>query len=270
MDYEEHSDFIKKILRYAGSYHEKRFDKTDEVKKEYKSNGDIVTEIDKLTDQILREKLSERFPSHAIISEEHNPNKSIQKSNEYTWIIDPIDGSRNFARGLQDFVIGLALFGPENVEASFIYNPIKEDMYTAQRNNGAKLNGNEITVSERKKIDKFLISMNWSTKTETPYDLYDLSDAMIDLYKNTKSVLRTGSALSSTARTARGSFDSSIISGLEIWDKAPGILLVEEAGGKVTDLQNNNKTHKEIINKTLVFSNGNNHEEILKLVQDSI
>ncbi|MFL2886680.1 MAG: inositol monophosphatase family protein [Candidatus Pelagibacter sp.] len=184
-----------------------------------KGPRDFVTKTDKRVEKILIEELSKAKKNYSFITEESG---IINKSDEDNcWIIDPIDGTTNFLHGIPHFAISVALKFKNEIKSGIIFDPIKNEMFYAERNNGSFFNNQRIRVSKKINLDECLFATNH------------------DGTKNSLLNLRyTGSAALDLAYVGCGRFDGYFHNNINIWDVAAGILIVEEAGGKVNDINN--------------------------------
>lgn len=228
----------------------------------YKSDGDIVTETDCESESVIISKINDHFPEHEIISEEKNPDEVLPSDS--VWIVDPIDGTVNFQHGFSQFCIGIALLDQKGVKTSVIHNPISDDMYTAVRGLGAQLNGEPIEVSQNARMDRSLVAASWSNKEYTPEQIFG---KLRKIHTSSHGIRKTGSAVLSTALTAAGAFDAYCSISLGKWDVAAGLLLVEEAGGKVTNLSGDDE-HRKIIDDSIIATNGHVHDQLCELLRD--
>jgi myo-inositol-1(or 4)-monophosphatase len=227
----------------------------------YKKNDEIVTHADYESESIIKSEINEVFPEHKIVSEESGP-KKIPNS-DYVWIVDPIDGTVNFQHGYPQFSIAIALLDTEGVRVSVIHNPISREMFTAVRNNGAKLNDEPISVSDRTQWCESLIAASWSDREYTEKEIFD---KLREIHTSTHGFRKTGSAVLSMALTAAGVFDGYCSISLSEWDVAAGLLLIEEAGGKVTNLAVEDK-HRKIIDDSIIATNGHIHERFRETLE---
>ncbi len=177
---------------------------------------DFVTNSDLKTEKIIIEELNKGRPDYSIISEENGIKKN--KDNKNTWIIDPIDGTVNFLHGIPHFAISIALKQEDEIISGLIFDPIKDEMFYAEKNNGAYLNNKRIRVSKKNNINECLFATG---KIENKLDL---------TYR------RTGSAALDMAYVASGRFDGYFQKNLNLWDIAAGIIIVKEAGGIVNEI----------------------------------
>ncbi len=198
-----------------------------------KGENDYVTELDKKSEQIIIDTIKKAFPSHNIFSEEsgHEDNNS-----EFTWIIDPIDGTTNFMHGHPQYSISIGIKYQNQVKYGIVFDPNRNDLYKAELGKGAYLNDKRIRVSKVGQIKEALIATGFPT--------YDMSiiDKYLIIFKemliNSAGHRRCGSAALDLAFVAAGCLDGFWEFNLKPWDFAAGFLLVKEAGGLVTDFQN--------------------------------
>src|SRR6056297_1215215 len=220
-----------------------------------KSKHEIVTTADTLAEKIIINKIKKHFPGHQILSEEAG---HIKSNSDYLWVIDPLDGTTNFFMHNPIFAVSIGLFYKNEIKQSVIYYAVLDELYTAEKNKGSFCNNKKIHVSQRNKIENsFLTFCHGSTEK-------DIKRA-IKIYKKLKLKARDhrqlGAAAIELAFVARGITDCIIIPGALRWDVAGGILLVREAGGKVTDFENK-KWHLD--SSDMIASNGKIHSSLLK------
>jgi myo-inositol-1(or 4)-monophosphatase len=220
-----------KAARRAGNLIHRAADNIDHLTVTKKSNADYVSEVDKAAERTIIETILDVYPTHAILAEE----SGSQGESEYLWIIDPLDGTTNFLHGYQQYSVSIALQHNGVLTQAVIYDPTKNDLFTATRGRGAFLNDRRIRVSKRGELADSLIG------TGFPYSKFDHLDAYIlkDMMKKTAGLRRPGSAALDLAYTAAGRYDGFFETGLKPWDIAAGCLLITEAGGLVSDLQGN-------------------------------
>jgi myo-inositol-1(or 4)-monophosphatase len=219
-----------RAAREAGRVITRNFNRVDRLTIADKGRNDFVTEVDRNAEAAILEVLREKYPQHAILAEE----SGAQAGNEYEWVIDPLDGTTNFLHGMPQFAVSIALKVKGRLEIGVVYDPVKEEMFTASRGEGALLNDHKIRVSNRKGLDGALLG------TGIPYRDFRFMDnylgMMKDLIQDTAGVRRPGSAALDFAYVACGRTDGFWELGLSQWDFAAGALLVREAGGLVTDI----------------------------------
>ena len=219
---------IEAVVR-AGKLQMEQFGHVFQIDK--KGTIDLVTDVDVEIEHMFRALISERFPSHAVLGEELGGSSEVSPG--YCWVFDPIDGTTNFAHGLPFFCSSLALeIGGRGVVAA-VYDPTRRELFTAERGQGAYLNGRPIKVSTaRELIDAMLV-------TGFPYDVHQRVDELVGLFAEfvgrARAVRRLGSAALDLCYVAAGRLDGFWESDLKPWDIAGGALIVEEAGGVVTN-----------------------------------
>ena len=196
-----------------------------------KSPNDFVTEIDRAAEQAIIEVLRDAFPGHGILAEESGESGP---ESEFTWIIDPLDGTTNFIHGLPQYAVSIAQTKNGVLEHAVVYDPNTNEMFTASRGAGAFLNDRRIRVSRRTRLNEALIG------TGFPFRRFDHVDAYLAMFKEltqrTAGIRRPGAASLDLAYVAAGRFDGFWEMGLSPWDMAAGALLIQEAGGLVSDL----------------------------------
>ncbi|MEA5000593.1 MAG: inositol monophosphatase family protein [Endomicrobiaceae bacterium] len=245
---------------YAGSeILLKHFNKIKEI--EYKGIVDPVTVADKQSQKAVIEKIQSVFPLHNIIAEEKY--NFLKQDNDYCWIIDPLDGTVNYVHGVPAFCISIGLLYKKQIISGVVYAPALKEMFVAEKDKGSFLNGKKIKVSSVKEMIKAL------PVTGFPYYVREKHESVLNKFKNvmleTQAMRRFGSAAIDLAYVACGRFDFFWEEGLKPWDVAAGILLVEEAGGKVSDYKNKNDF---LYGQTIVASNKLLHSKALKILNE--
>lgn len=205
----------------------------DNLTVERKSHADYVSEVDRAAESIIIQTILDAYPTHAVLAEE----SGTQGESEYLWIIDPLDGTTNFLHGYYQYSVSIAMQHNGVLTHAVIYDPIKNELFTATKGCGAFLNDRRIRVSKCTKLVDGVIA------TGFPYSRLDHLDAYMailrDMIRKTAGLRRPGSAALDLAYTAAGRFDGFFETGLMSWDIAAGCLLISEAGGLVGDLQGN-------------------------------
>jgi myo-inositol-1(or 4)-monophosphatase len=222
-------DVAVKIAREAGAILRGEFDRPKEIS--YKGEVDIVTESDRRSEALIVARLRERFPEHGIVAEEGGTGAAAGA--KFCWHVDPIDGTTNFAHSYPCFAVSIGLAEDGEPVAGVVFNPVSDEMFTAARGEGAYLNGKRIRVSA---IDKLAVSL---VATGFPTHQRKRSANMNYYWEFTlrsHGVRRDGSAALDLCSVACGRFDAYWEFGLKSWDAAAGVLLVQEAGGKVSDM----------------------------------
>lgn len=226
-------------------------------KKEGKHN--LVTEYDLLSEKTIISFINEKFPTHSILCEEKG---SCDKKSEYTWIIDPLDGTVNFAHSIPMFAVSIAVQKNDEIISAVTLNPMVNELFVAEKSKGAFLNGEKLEVTNTKILDDAFLA------TGFPYNLYEnpnkCQDRFLNILKLGLPIRRIGVASLDLAYVAAGRFDIFWETGLGPWDCAAGILLIEEAHGKTTHYDGS----KVMLQKknTIVASNIFLHDEFLNLM----
>lgn len=223
---------VKLWVKEAGQIQRENLGKANLLVATKSSVVDLVTEVDKLTEEYLLKAITGNYPSHRILSEESG--KLEKSESDYLWIIDPLDGTTNYAQGLPIFAISVALKYKEETVLGVIYVPMLDLLFEAVRGQKAYLNGKRITVGNKKDLNQCLLS------TGFPYDRADNSDNNASYFAHfipkTRGLRRLGSAAYDLGNVAAGILDGYWEFNLKPWDVAAGVLIVEEAGGKVVYL----------------------------------
>jgi myo-inositol-1(or 4)-monophosphatase len=219
-----------RAARAAGNVIIRAADRLDSIQVSEKSPRDYVTDIDRLAEREIITIIQKAHPSHGILSEECG---EIYGDNEdYLWIIDPIDGTRNFIHGFPQFAVSIAISIKGKIQHGVIYDPVRQELFTATRGRGAQLNERRIRVSKRVNLDECLLGTGFPHSPEH-MDAYTKSlQAIIPICGD---VRRAGAATLDLAYVACGRLDGFWEMGLKPWDLAAGTLLIKEAGGIVTD-----------------------------------
>jgi myo-inositol-1(or 4)-monophosphatase len=198
-----------------------------------KGTIDLVTEVDLAVERMCRRMLAERFPDHDILAEELPTRSASGGPSRYCWVFDPIDGTINYAHGLPIFCASLALEIDGRVEIGAVYDPSREELFTAERGDGARLNGRPLHVSATAEIVDAMLC------TGFPYDVHLTVDEVVGLFGRfvgqSQAVRRLGSAALDLCYVAAGRFDGFWEQRLQPWDVAAAGLIVEESGGCLTD-----------------------------------
>lgn len=221
-----------RAARSAGSVIARAFENTDKVEVEAKGSNDFVTNIDIQAEQIIIDTLLKSYPDHSIVSEECGV--ITGKNPDYQWIIDPLDGTTNFVKGIPHFAVSIALKYKGKLDQAVIYDPIRGELFTASRGKGAQLNNVRIRVKAHKELSGTILATGFPYKQKASTDAY--FGMFKDLFLKAADIRRAGAASLDLAYVAAGRVDGFWELGLKPWDTAAGELLVIEAGGLVTDL----------------------------------
>ena len=219
-----------RAARSAGRILLRYFERVDQLQIQVKGPNDFVSEVDRGAEEAIIQQLRSTFPDHAILAEE----SGTQGKSDYEWVIDPLDGTTNYLHGFPQFSISIALRHRGRLECGLVYDPLREEMFTAARGEGAQLNDRRIRVGKRLSLDGALIGTGFPFREQRHLGAY--LGMFKDLIESTAGLRRPGSAALDFAYVASGRTDGFWELGLSEWDFAAGALLVSEAGGTVTDL----------------------------------
>lgn len=243
------------IAREAGALLANYFERR--VAFELKGDFDLVTEADRASEKLVVERLRSHFPQHSILAEEGGGHES---SSEYRWYLDPLDGTTNFAHSFPMFNVTLGLERAGELIAGVIYDPIRQEMFSAEVGAGAYLNNRRIRVSTCKRLEDSLASTGFpSRKRHQNVNIHFYHQMAMASH----GVRRTGSAAIDLAYVACGRLDAFWEFGLKPWDMAAGTLIVREAGGAVSDMKG--ASHNVNTSAHLLADNGILHESVLTL-----
>ncbi len=249
------------ISREMGNFLRREIERLKEEDIEVKSLNNFVTYIDKETEERLVKALGELLPQAGFIAEEKDYGKL---SNEYNWIIDPLDGTTNYIHGVPAYCISIALQYKKEIVIGVIHEPNLNETFYAWQGSEAFLNGEKISVSTKKRLKDSLIA------TGFPYHDYSQMENYMKtfhyLMRHSHGVRRLGSAALDLAYVACGRYDGFYEYGLSPWDVAAGSLIVQQAGGEVSDFSGGDNF---IFGKEIVSSNANIFEEFVRLMLDS-
>jgi myo-inositol-1(or 4)-monophosphatase len=225
----------------------------------YKGDINLVTEVDKISEEMITSKIKALFPDHDILAEEFT---DINSGSDFRWIIDPLDGTTNYIHGFPFFCVSLALERLNTMVVGIVYDPILDEMFVAEKGKGAFLNERKIHVSNTHSIVKSLLA------TGFPYDIQKDNDNNLNYFNKmilkAQAIRRAGSAALDLAYVAAGRFDGFWELKLNPWDIAAGWLLVKEAGGLVTDIGGKDYY---LESSSILASNGIIHKEIIDVLK---
>lgn len=227
---------------------------------EYKgASNNIVTEIDKKSEKCILDFLKKEFPTHSYLAEESG---RAERDSDYIWIIDPLDGTTNFAHGLPIFSVSIGVQKNGETIYGVVYDVMRDYMYAAEKGSGATNNGRKISVSSKHTVEESLLV------TGFPYDIKTNPGNSIELFtaflQKARAVRRLGSAAIDLCYVADGIFEGFWEPKLSPWDITAGKLLVEEAGGKVTDYKGN---PMPVTSKEILATNGLVHDEMVEVLK---
>ena len=219
-----------KAARAAGSIINRAALDVESVRISQKQVNDFVTEVDHAAEKVIIETLLTAYPGHGILAEESGSTQGAQDS-DYVWIIDPLDGTTNFIHGFPVYCVSIALAVKGKVEQAVIYDPSRNDLFTATKGRGAFMNDRRIRVSKRTRLEECLISTGFPFRPGDNFKNY--MNMMADVMQRTAGMRRPGAAALDLAYVAAGFTDGFFETGLKPWDVAAGSLLVTEAGGLI-------------------------------------
>ena len=238
------------LLRYAHQI--------DRIPVQTKRHNDFVSEVDRQAEAAIIRELRAKFPHHAILAEE----TGAQGTGEFEWVIDPLDGTTNYLHGFPQFSVSIALRHQGRLLCGLVYDPLREELFTAARGEGALLNERRIRVSERRSLEGALIGTGFPFRDHRHLDTY------LGMFKTvvqaTAGVRRPGSAALDLAYVACGRTDGFWELGLSEWDMAAGALLIREAGGQVSDLRGG---EDYLATGNIVAGNPRVHQNLLKALR---
>ena len=248
-----------KVCRKAAKILIRDFGEIENLQVSLKGPGNFVTTSDIKVEKILVEELQKARPTYSILSEEVG---QINNDESFKWIIDPIDGTSNFLHGIPHFAISIGLEHDKEIICGIIYDPIKDEIFTAEKGNGAYLNNKRMRVSSRSKLKDCIICTGGHKRDSKDREL------ALEEYKKFSSkvfipIRKFGSASLDMAYVAAGRCDGYWQRDLSYWDIAAGIILVKESGGFVTDFNGENRY---IQNKTILVTNSKINKEMIEVL----
>lgn len=218
-----------KAARRAGRTIVHSFDRGDTLTVDRKGFNDYVSEVDRAAEAAIIEVIRRAYPKHGILAEESGE----QTGDEHQWIIDPLDGTTNFLHGYPQCAVSIALKRRDRLEVGVIFDPLRDELFTASAGGGAHLNARRIRVSHIRRLDQALIGTGFPFRSMAHLD--SALNTLKELLPRTSGIRRPGSAALDLACVACGRFDGFWETGLKPWDAAAGCLLIQEAGGLVSD-----------------------------------
>ena len=236
-------------LRYLQHVHQ--------LKVHTKQHNDFVTKVDLEAEAAIIESIRERYPDHAFLAEEGGQ----QGDGEYVWVIDPLDGTTNFIHGFPVFSVSIALRIKGRLTVAVIYDPNRQEIFTAIRGQGAQVDGHRIRVSNRRDLRDTLIGTGFPYRSKEIIQAY--TKMLASVLENTAGIRRPGSAALDLAYVAAGRLDGFWEFGLQEWDIAAGSLIVREAGGLISELQGDGDYFRS---GNIVVGNPKIHDALRKLL----
>ena len=245
----------------AGKFLKYNVGKVKQIERKKGEETNLVTEIDKRSEALIIDIIHKHYPAHAILGEESGSHDS---QSDVRWIIDPLDGTTNYTHGLPIFSVTIGVEHNGDIVAGVIYNPMTEELFTAEKGHGAYLNNKKIQVSKHSKLIESLIV------TGFPYNVKENPNHVVEHFVHflprAQAVRRLGSAALDLAYVACGRMDGFWEVFLNPWDKAAGILLVREAGGKVTTFSG--EEQDVVYSPNTLATNGLLHMQMLEVLQN--
>ena len=238
----------KIILKHYGNYGKLKF----------KNPRSLLTKVDLLADEKIKEIIGKKFPSHNFLTEESG---LIKKGSEYTWIIDPIDGTTNFVGELGNFCVSIALAKKNGIIMGAVYNPCTKEMYFAEKEKGSWLNNKQIRISNKKNLIESVLAFNLPSNIGISRKTLSLLGKS---YGNFRAIRNFGSAALNMCYLAEGKFDLYVSLSLSPWDAAAACLIINEANGRVTNIKNK---EWEIQDKTCIATNKVLHDKFIKILR---
>ncbi|MFO7866121.1 MAG: inositol monophosphatase family protein [Candidatus Aminicenantes bacterium] len=243
--------------RKAGNLLNRRRGKKRKIS--YKGAVDLITDVDKESQSLIAGHLQRIFPSHDVLAEEE---LTSEKGSEFLWLVDPLDGTTNYAHGFPVFCISIALEHRGEIVTGVVYDPARDEMFSARKGKGAALNGKALAVSKEGRLGRSLIA------TGFPYDIRESEVNNLDHFARmavrAQAIRRCGSAALDLCYTACGRFDGFWEMKLAPWDMAAGALIVSEAGGRITDFAGNPFRHD---GSEILATNGLVHEQMISVLK---
>lgn len=242
--------------RAAGNILRERFGQPHEI--HFKGAIDLVTEADRAAEDLIASRLREAYPDHELLCEEGS--RGASSPSLFRWVVDPLDGTTNFAHGMPTFAVSIALEESGVPVVGVVYDPMRDELFAAQRGLGATLNGRQIRVSATSTLISSILATGFS---------YDFSrrahqaDIWRDFLTQVQAIRQTGSAALNLCYIAAGRLDGYWERGIQPWDVAAGALMVIEAGGMTTDLRGGDFRSDD---REILASNGLLHEQLLAVI----
>lgn len=249
-----------RAARNAGKVIIRSFEQLDKVEIESKGSNDFVTSADLAAEEAIIETIRKSYPAHTIIGEESGV--LTGSDDDYQWIIDPLDGTTNFIKGIPHFSVSIALKVKGKLDQAVVFDPIRGEVFSASRGKGAQLNGMRIRVKAHKELAATIIATGFPHKQKQHTTAY--MAMLTALFKKSSDIRRAGSAALDLAYVAAGRVDGYFEIGLKPWDTAAGELLVIEAGGLVTDFVGG---HNHTSSGNIVASSTRLQKELLQTIR---
>ena len=225
-----------RAARVAGNIIVKGFESRNDITTEVKAKNDYVTQVDREAEQAIIHKIRQSYPEHSFLGEESGTTDG--ENTDFLWVIDPLDGTTNFIKGIPHFAVSIALLHKGRLDQAVVFDPIRGELFTASRGQGAQLNGYRIRASKARDLNETILATALPFKDKTQFAEYSLR--LNQIFHLCGDILRSGSAALDLAYVAAGRYDGYWERGIKPWDVAAGELLVRESGGLITDYSGGN------------------------------
>ena len=252
-------EIAKKAAYAAGEILREYFRKIPEAAVRQKTKNDFLSFVDEESEKKIVSIIHSAYPDHEFLAEEGGRSGA---SGDYLWIIDPLDGTKNYLSGIPVFAVSIALQFKDELTLGVIYDPMRDELFSAQKGQGALLNGQSIEVSKKGELGQCLIATGFPFKAKKFLPVY--LRAFEDIFQRSIGMRRMGAAAIDLAYLACGRFDGFWEIGLSPWDVAAGTLIIREAGGEVSDFW---KGDRFLWNHYLLASNGLIHDSLVKILK---
>lgn len=243
-----------KAARRAGSVIMRHLDRLDRITVETKGRADFVTEVDRMAEAEIIHILHRAYPDTAILGEESGP----IAGNDLCWVIDPLDGTTNFLHGYPQFAVSIGLRHKDKLEHAVVFDPLRNELFTASRGQGAHLNDRRMRISRVTQLESALLGTGFPFRSHAHLDVW--IGTLRSFIGDTSGIRRAGSAALDLAHVACGRFDGFWEFGLKPWDMAAGCLLILESGGLVSDMRGGGNYYDS---GNLIVGNPKIHAEML-------
>lgn len=253
-----------RAARSAGEMIFRSIERLDVISVDEKDAKDYVTEVDKAAEQMIIQAIRKAYPSHGFLGEEGGVLEGSGEGADYQWVIDPLDGTTNFVRGVPHFAVSIACKYRGRLEHAIVLDPVRQEEFTASRGRGAALNGRRLRVSNRKSLDGALLGTGFPFRDGQLDHLENYLGMFRSLTGQTAGIRRAGAASLDLAYVAAGRYDAFWEFGLSEWDMAAGALLIQEAGGLVSDFTG---SHEFLEKGQIVAGNTKCFKAVLTAIQ---
>jgi myo-inositol-1(or 4)-monophosphatase len=250
-----------RAARVSGDLIQRSSEKVSKLTVNKKSKNDFVTEVDLMAEQEIIKIIKTAYPDHSILAEESGETPG----NHYTWVIDPLDGTTNYLHGYPQYAVSIALKNKGKTEIGVIYDPLRDELFTAEKGGGAMLNNRRLRVSKQVELSTALLGTGFPFKYPEHLDTY--LKMFKDLTNKTAGIRRAGSAALDLAYVALGRLDGFWEIGLKEWDLAAGVLLIQEAGGVATDFSFNENYPQS---GNIITGNPKMHQAMFQIIQQYV